>query len=61
MSITASCGLAAGLGTLGPSGEKPGKEDRVKQKGRGRGELCFHKAGGLCVPLRVRTAGSFLE
>lgn len=56
-----SCGLAVGLGALGLSGEKPERKDRVRQRGRGWEEPAFTRQGWLCVPARVRIAGSFLE
>ena len=31
--ISASCGLAVFLGALGPSGEKPGRENGVRERG----------------------------
>lgn len=48
--IPESCGLAIGLGALGPSGEKPGRENKVREKGRGGGDrLSQGRAGCLCL------------
>lgn len=59
--ISASCGLAVFLGALGPSGEKPGREKGVRERGRERGGPAFIGRVGLYVPVRARIAGSFLD
>ena len=60
--ISASCGLAVFLGALGPSGEKPGRENGVRERGgREGGGPAFRGRVGLHVPVRARIAGSFLD
>jgi len=59
--ISASCGLAVFLGALGPSGEKPGRENGVRERGREGGGPAFIGRVGLHVPVRARIAGSFLD
>lgn len=59
--ISASCGLAVFLGALGPSGEKPGRENGARERGRKGGGPAFIGRVGLHVPVRARIAGSFLD
>lgn len=48
--IPESYGLAIGLGALRPSGEKPGRENKEREKGRGGGDLFLQgRAGCLCL------------